>query len=229
MSTKVLYVEDEPFLGRIVLETLQQQGFDVRLVVDGALVMQSLRVFIPDIVVLDIMLPNLDGYTLCGEIKGFDPSIPILFLTAKTETADLVKGFEMGGSDYLRKPFSLEELIVRIKNLLRMHSLPQSQSPSEGCITIGKYKFVKTRYELISPTKVIKLSARDMQVVDILAQNINHVVDRKQLLLQVWGDDSFFNSRTLDVYIRKLRDYLSEDSAIELVTLKGKGYLFMVR
>lgn len=229
MNSKVLYVEDEPFLGRIVFETLQQQGFDVRLVVDGALVIQLFKEFVPDIVVLDIMLPNCDGYTLCTEINKLAPKIPILFLTAKTETTDLVKGFEMGGSDYLRKPFSLEELIIRIKNLLRMHSLPQKVMLAEEGITIGKYLLMKSRYELISPTKVIKLSARDMQVVDMLVQNINHVVDRRQLLLQVWGDDSFFNSRTLDVYIRKLREYLAEDPSIELVTLKGKGYLFMVR
>lgn len=229
MIVKVLYVEDEPFLGRIVFETLQQQGFDVQLVTDGAVVLSTLDAFKPEIIVLDIMLPNVDGYTLCKQIKEIYPFIPILFLTAKTETADLVKGFESGGSDYLRKPFSLEELIVRIRNLARIHTLPEKNGNKDEHVAIGTYLLVKARYELITPTHVIKLSARDMQVLDLLVQNLNQVVDRKHLLLNIWGDDSFFNSRTLDVYIRKLRDYFSEDASIELVTLKGKGYLFMVR
>ncbi len=230
MKTKVLYIEDEPFLGRIVKETLQQQGFDVLLVDDGGKVMDALARFIPEICVLDIMLPNVDGYTLCKLIRSRYAHLPVIFLTAKTETPDLVKGFEAGGNDYVRKPFSMEELIARIRNMLRLHTEQKTkQTPLPDEIQIGSYVLVPARYELISPTRVIKLSARDMQVLEILAQNLNHIVDRRELLLAVWGDDSFFNSRTLDVYIRKLRGYLSEDASAELVTLKGKGYLFMVK
>ena len=122
MTKKILYIEDEPFLGKIVKETLERQGFDVVWITDGAMVMESFRSFTPDACVVDIMLPNIDGYTLCREIRGRFPILPILFLTAKTETADLVKGFDAGGTDYIRKPFSIEELIVRINSQIQVKS-----------------------------------------------------------------------------------------------------------
>lgn len=227
MKIKVLYIEDEPFLGRIVSETLQQQDFDLRLVADGALVMNALHAFQPDICVLDIMLPNVDGYTLCKEIKSKHPSLPVIFLTARSETADLVKGFEAGGTDYIKKPFSMEELIVRIKNQLQLKS-PGRTADIED-VVLGKYRLSASRYELISPTTTHKLSAREMEILQLLTSGNNRVVERRDLLLKVWGDDSFFNSRTLDVYVRKLRSLFVEDPNIELVTLKGKGYLFLVK
>jgi DNA-binding response OmpR family regulator len=227
MKIKVLYIEDEPFLGRIVSETLQQQGFDIQLVPDGALVMKALHSFQPDICVLDIMLPNVDGYKLCKEIRANNFSIPIIFLTARSETADLVKGFESGGTDYIKKPFSMEELIVRIHNQLSLASANKAKAGDD--VKLGKYRLSPARYELVSPTTTYKLSAREMEILDMLASGINRVIDRRDLLKKVWGDDSFFNSRTLDVYIRKLRSILAEDTDIELVTLKGKGYLFLLK
>ncbi|NVO11777.1 MAG: response regulator transcription factor [Bacteroidales bacterium] len=229
MKKKVLYIEDEPFLGKIVHETLQKQGFDVVLITDGARVMQSFNTFTPDICVLDIMLPNIDGYTLCADIRKKYPNLPVIFLTAKTETLDLVKGFEVGGTDYIRKPFSMEELIVRINNLLNLMAGAKNPKDTQSERVLGKYRYSPMRYELISPTRTVKLSQREQEVLSILTTNINQTVERKYLLKTVWGDDSFFNSRTLDVYIRKLREYFLEDSNIELVTLKGKGYLFLIR
>jgi DNA-binding response OmpR family regulator len=228
MKTRVLYIEDEPFLGRIVSETLQQQGFELSLVADGAQVMKALQSFHPDICVLDIMLPNVDGYTLCREIKVQKPGLPVIFLTARSETADLVKGFEAGGTDYIKKPFSMEELIVRINNQLQLLS-SKKKSVEEDDILLGKYRLSSSRYELISPTTTHKLSAREMEILQLLTSGNNRVVERRDLLMQVWGDDSFFNSRTLDVYVRKLRSFFEEDPDIELVTLKGKGYLFLVK
>ena len=228
MKTRVLYIEDEPFLGRIVSETLQQQGFELHLVVDGAQVMKALQSFRPDICVLDIMLPNVDGYTLCREIRAQKPGLPVIFLTARSETADLVKGFEAGGTDYIKKPFSMEELIVRINNQLQLLS-SKKKPESEKDLIIGKYRLSASRYELISPTTIHKLSAREMEILQLLTSGNNRVVERRDLLMQVWGDDSFFNSRTLDVYVRKLRSLFAEDPDIELVTLKGKGYLFLVK
>ncbi|MFH1120806.1 MAG: response regulator transcription factor [Bacteroidota bacterium] len=228
MKTKVLYIEDEPFLGRIVSETLQQQGFDLRLVADGALVIKTLRSFHPDICVLDIMLPNVDGYTLCREIRAQNPGLPVIFLTARSETTDLVKGFEAGGTDYIKKPFSMEELIVRINNQLQLLSSLKKTLPDKDQL-LGRYRLSVSRYELISPTTTHKLSAREMEILLLLTSGSNRVIERRDLLLQVWGDDSFFNSRTLDVYVRKLRSLFAEDPDIELVTLKGKGYLFLVK
>lgn len=228
MKTKILYIEDELFLGRIVKETLEDQGFEVVWEADGARVLSRFNIFSPDICVVDIMLPNIDGYSLCRQIRGLYPILPIIFLTAKVETTDLVKGFEAGGTDYIRKPFSMEELIIRIKNQLNLiHSNGYQIVAEEQDIQLGTYRYHPGRYELHSPSGLIKLSQRDMQVLSMLCANLNRVTDRRELLLSVWGDDSFFNSRNLDVYIRKLRTYLSEDPTLEIQTIKGKGYLFI--
>ncbi len=230
MEPKVYYIEDEQFLGKIVKETLEKEGYEVRWETDGARVMQGFQIFMPDIVVLDIMLPNIDGYSLCQQIRSAFPQLPIIFLTAKIETADLVKGFEYGGSDYMRKPFSMEELVVRINNLLQLMSgifVPKINQNEE--IHLGNYHYKPDRYELISPTQTIKLSQRELEILNVLVAYRNKVTDRRDLLMAVWGDDSFFNSRNLDVYIRKLRTYFEEDSRIQIQTLKGKGYLFLSR
>lgn len=228
MKTKVFYVEDELNLGQIVKETLEKQGFELLWETDGKKVMEHFNAFSPDICVLDIMLPNVDGYSLCKQIRAKFSTLPIIFLTAKVATEDLVKGFEAGGTDYIRKPFSIEELIVRIKNQLQLHNGKVVSPENTAEINLGKYTFFPLRYELESPSGLIRLSQRDQQVLKHFATAKNKVVDRKELLLSVWGDDSFFNSRNLDVYIRKLRNYFKEDSSIEIQTLKGKGYLFLV-
>jgi len=228
MRTKVFYVEDELNLGQIVKETLENQGFELMWETDGLKVMNHFDYFLPDICVLDIMLPNVDGYSLCKQIRARFPSLPVIFLTSKVETADLVKGFEAGGTDYMRKPFSIEELIVRIKNQLQLHNGTFQKTENSEEIIIGSYKFYPLRYELVAPSGMIKLSQRDQQVLSHLARVKNKVTDRKELLLSVWGDDSFFNSRNLDVYIRKLRNYFKEDTNIQIQTLKAKGYLFLV-
>jgi DNA-binding response OmpR family regulator len=229
MKTKILYIEDELFLGKIVRETLEDQGFDVVWETDGASVLNHFSTFMPDVCVVDIMLPNIDGYSLCRQIRGLYPALPIIFLTARTSTADLVKGFESGGTDYIRKPFSMEELIIRIKNQLTLRNgVTVSPSGREQEIRLGKYLYYPGLYELHAPSGLIRLSQRDQQVLSMLCGNINRVTDRRELLLSVWGDDSFFNSRNLDVYIRKLRTSLAEDTSIEIQTIKGKGYLFLV-
>ena len=234
MKTKILYIEDEPHLGRIVAETLEKQGFQIVWETDGLKVEEHLRVFSPDICVLDIMLPKVDGYELCRQIKVMKPELPVIFLTAKTETMDLVKGFEAGGTEYIKKPFSIEELVVRIHNQLRLTGgIGRGGDGEKGRIgdgiEIGRYMYYPERYELITAEKTIQLSVRDNEILSILSVSQNRVIDRRQILKQVWGDDSFFNSRNLDVYINKIRDYLSLDPEIKIQTLKGKGYLFLVR
>jgi DNA-binding response OmpR family regulator len=229
MAVKLLYIEDEPHLGRIVSETLEKQGYEVVWESDGALVMDHFRSFEPQICILDIMLPNVDGYALCRQIKTSRPDLPVIFLTAKTETHDLVKGFESGGTDYIRKPFSMEELLVRIQNQLQLNESPQQRALSgDQGIQLGSYTYYPLRFELLSPDGTITLSHREGEILELLAGSVNRVIDRKSLLMSVWGDDSFFNSRNLDVYIRKLRDHLKQDTGIRIQTLKGKGYLFLV-
>ncbi|HYV90311.1 MAG TPA: response regulator transcription factor [Chitinophagales bacterium] len=227
MKRKILYVEDEPNLGRIVSETLEQRNFEVMLIKDGNKVMDSFKIFSPDVCVLDIMLPHVNGYELGKEIRTRFEKLPIIFLTAKTQTEDVVKGFTSGGTDYLRKPFSMEELVVRINNQMQLASIQNSNSDEEEII-LSRFKFLPKKFELHSPSSIIKLSNREAEVLKIFSQHINQTVDRRALLLQVWEDDSFFHSRNLDVYIRKLREYFSEDKGIEIITLKGKGYHFVV-
>ena len=225
MQIKILYVEDEPFLGRIVKESLETRGFDVRLVADGGLANTVFEEIHPDICVLDVMLPNKDGYAIARELRKLRSDVPIIFVTAKTQTEDLLKGFESGGNDYLRKPFSMEELIARVNNLLQ---LTQKNVKVKGIESFGKYEFDPSKYELRIDQSVRKISHREAMLLQTLIENKNAAVNRKDILLKVWGDDSFFNSRNLDVYITKLRDYLKDDPSVKIITLKGIGYHFSV-
>ncbi len=227
MKTKVLYVEDEPFLGRIVKESLESRDFDVTMLSDGKSVLIAFENVKPDICVFDIMLPVKDGYSIAREVRSLNSTVPIIFITAKIQTEDLLKGFESGGNDYIKKPFSMEELIVRITNLLQLTKQQKNIRQTE-IISIGKYEFNTLRYELKINTQVRKLSHREAILLGILTENQNATTNRKDILMRVWGDDSFFNSRNLDVYITKLRDFLKEDSSIEIITIKGVGYHFAV-
>lgn len=224
-KVKILYVEDEPFLGRIVKESLESRDFEVILVTDGDQAQHAFEREQPDICVLDVMLPAKDGYSIAKDIRQVNPNVPLIFVTAKNQTEDVLKGFEVGGNDYLRKPFSMEELIVRIKNLLNLAQKNNKALPET--LTLGKYAFNVLRYELKIGDAVKKLSHREASLLQMLAENRNATVQRKDILLKLWGDDSFFNSRNLDVYITKLRDYLKEDPAIEIITIKGIGYHFV--
>ena len=221
---RILYVEDEPALGKIVKESLISRNYDVHHAEDGLKALDLFREKIPDICVIDIMLPKLDGYTLAQEIRSKSPHLPIIFLTAKSQVEDVVKGFQSGGNDYLKKPFSLEELIARIENLLKLTS---GQAPEKDKIVFGNYIFQPSKFELQSPDGSIKrLSYKEAGILLMLCENRNTTVERKDILLKFWGDDSFFNSRNLDVYISKLRDYLKQDKSVQVITIKGIGYYF---
>lgn len=230
MATKVLYVEDELFLGKIVQESLESRGFEVVMIDDGTEVMAVFDTFLPDICLLDVMLPNRNGYELGADIRQRFPSLPIIYLTAKTQTEDVLKGFTAGGNDYIRKPFSMEELIARIHNLLNLSGQHPGETGGEqnGVIHLGKYDFDLRKYELRFKAQIRKLSHREAELLKILADHRNFTVERKVIMQQIWGDDSFFNSRNLDVYITRLRDYLREDERVQIITLKGVGYQFIV-
>ncbi|SHH96492.1 DNA-binding response regulator, OmpR family, contains REC and winged-helix (wHTH) domain [Chryseolinea serpens] len=227
-KTKILYVEDEPFLGRIVKESLESRDFEVAMITDGNEATAAFKESLPDICVLDIMLPSKDGYAIAKEIRQVAAEMPIIFVTAKVQTEDLLKGFEVGGNDYLRKPFSMEELIVRINNLLQLTRVQKNGSSSQEIISIGQYHFIPLRYELRFGDRTRQLSHRESTLLQTLIDNKNATALRKDILLKLWGDDSFFNSRNLDVYITKLRDYLKEDPSIKIITIKGIGYHFSV-
>ena len=225
MPVKVLYVEDEEFLGKIVRESLESRGFEVVMQSDGAKVLSLYRNVKPDICVLDIMLPNKDGFEIAEEIRRIDAAIPIIFLTAKTQTNDVVKGFNIGGNDYIRKPFSMEELIVRISNALKLNQQQNDHIKSDS-LALGSYTFNLNRQILVGPGGEKKLSFRESELLKLLYANKNRIIDRKEILNLLWGNDSFFNSRNLDVYIARIRTYLREDTSIEIITIKGVGYRF---
>ena len=233
-KNKVLDVEDELFLGRIVKDSLESREFEVMMVDDGAEVMNAFDKFKPDICVLDIMLPHKDGYEIAKEIRIKNKLMPILFLTAKTQTEDLIKGFQTGGNDYVRKPFSLEELIVRLNNLLELTN--GKPNNTNNIFKIGSYTFNPSNYELSYNETINKLSYRESELLKTyysyvngtkLCEGKNAIIQRKDILMRLWGDDSFFNSRNLDVYVTKLRAYLKNDSSIQIISIKGVGYHFL--
>lgn len=226
MSIKVLYVEDELFLGKIVKETLELRGFEVIMESDGADVVSSFETHQPDICVFDVMLPNRSGFELAEDIRKLNDDVPVIFLTAKTQTDDVVHGFKIGGNDYIRKPFSMEELIVRIENALRLKK-DEPLAIIGDTVNIGKYQFHLNKQVLVLGTEEKKLSYRESELLKYLYQNRDQVIDRRDLLNHIWGNDSFFNSRNLDVYITKIRGYLKEDSGLEIITIKGVGYRFI--
>jgi DNA-binding response OmpR family regulator len=223
---KVLYVEDELFLAKIVKESLESRDHEVIMESDGAKATEAFKKSRPDICVLDVMLPNKDGFTIADEIRELDEDVPIIFLTAKTQTEDVVKGFSLGGNDYIRKPFSMEELIVRIQNLLR-NKKEGAQKITGNSVQIGAYTFQLNRQVLVKGTEEKKLSFRESELLKLLYENRDKIIDRKDILNLLWGNDSYFNSRNLDVYITKLRSYLKEDPKLEIITIKGIGYRFV--
>ncbi len=227
-AVKILYVEDELFLGKIVKESLESRAYQVLMEADGNKAFPLFEQHKPDICVLDVMLPNKDGFAIAEEIRRVDGDVPIIFLTAKTQTEDLVKGFRTGGNDYIRKPFSMEELIVRIENALRYRNGESKPEDKKDVVKIGKYTFHMNHQVLRNNGDERKLSFRESELLKVLYENRDKIVDRRDILNLLWGNDNFFNSRNLDVYITKLRSYLKSDSRLEIITIKGIGYRFVV-
>jgi DNA-binding response OmpR family regulator len=225
---KVLYAEDEIFLGKIVKETLESRGFQVIMETNGDRVLKAFETGKPDICVLDIMMPNRNGYEVAEDIRAVDADVPIIFLTAKTQTEDLVRGFRTGGNDYIRKPFSMEELIVRIENALRVRRNKVEPVQMPESIVIGQYSFHLNRQVLVFGESERKLSYRESELLKQLWQFRDRIIDREEILQAIWGNDSFLNSRNLDVYITRLRNYLKEDEGVEILTIKGIGYRFVL-
>lgn len=218
-------MEDEVFLAKIVSETLQGNGYDVILESDGAKATEQFVKEKPDVCVLDVMLPNKDGFMIADEIRERDSEVPIIFLSARSQTSDVVNGFKMGANDYVRKPFSIEELMVRIENVLKNKVVVPVEWEE---IQIGEYTFNTKRQTLNHLSEQRKLSYRESELLKILCENRDKIVERSEILTLLWGSDSFFNSRNLDVYITKLRGYLKHDPAIEIITIKGIGYRFVM-
>ena len=218
----ILLAEDEPALGQIIKESLETRNFSVTLCVDGEEAYTQYQKTKPQLLVLDVMMPKKDGFTLAKEIRQEDTKVPIIFLTAKSQTQDVVEGFSIGGNDYLKKPFSMEELIVRIKNLLDRSSL---QKKTE-IITIGNYtfNFPKQTLQQGQNSDPIMLTHREAHLLFHLYNTKNEVLDRSFILKKLWGNDDFFSGRSMDVFITKLRKKLKDDKNIQIVNVRGYGY-----
>lgn len=226
-TIQVLLAEDEAELALIIKESLSKKGFDVVVCRDGAHALAMYTSLRPDILVLDVMLPKMDGFTLAREIRKTDLRTPILFLTARTLSSDVVAGFEAGGNDYLRKPFSMEELIVRVKALsgkLAVTNAQKTDLPVNRELPIGRYIFNPVRQTLTYNGNEELLTYRESEVLLMLYDNLNAMVLRSLLLTQIWGDDDFFSGRSMDVFISKLRKKLAHDPTVKIMNLRGFGY-----
>ena len=221
---KVLIAEDDPFIGMITKECFETRGFEVYLCDDGNKAFKCYLDHTPNICIFDVMMPLKDGFSLATEIRAIDQNIPILFLTAKSLKEDVVKGFNIGADDYVKKPFSVEELIARVDAILRRSGAGVTEVGQQSVFQIGNLSFDSEFHILKTEKEEIKLTDKESEILAELCRNQNQITDRRSLLLKVWGDDSFFNSRSLDVYISKLRKYLKNDLNIELVTIRSKGF-----
>ncbi|MCA6423609.1 MAG: response regulator transcription factor [Flavobacterium sp.] len=223
-SITILYVEDELSLGKITNDTLKKNGFNVIWAKDGKEALEIILKSKIDIAVIDIMMPKLDGFNLVIEIRKTNNLLPILFLTARVLTEDVIKGFEIGGNDYMKKPFSIEELIIRIKELLKRNKI----SNPLNTYLIGKYTFNYVRMEITLQDQKISLTHRENEIIKRLYLKANEIVSRTEILIDLWGDDSYYNGRSLDVFITKIRKYFSEDQSIAIKNIRGVGYKLII-
>ncbi len=224
MKTKILLAEDDKNLGSVLKAYLEAKGYTTTLCMDGKEALETFKRNEFDFCILDIMMPIMDGFTLAKEIRKLDKHIPFLFLTAKSMQEDKVHGFELGADDYLTKPFSMEELLLRIKAIRRRIEENSKAKPENNFFTFGKYKFDHNRQILEVDGKQQKLTSKESDLLKLLCQNINNVLDRSVALNKIWFDDSYFNARSMDVYITKLRKYLKDDPDVELINVHGVGF-----
>lgn len=221
----VLLVEDEKTLSMIIKDTLEEQGFLISIAFNGEEGLRTFHTQKPDVVVADVMMPRMDGFEMVRRIRQTDRTTPVLFLTARSGINDVVEGFELGANDYLKKPFSMQELIIRIKALLHKAFVDKEQT---NLFEIGNYLFNAVSQQLSYAGTSQELSHRESEILRRLCERRNEVVNTQSILLELWGDDSFFNSRSLHVFITKLRHKLSKDERIRIVNVRGIGYKLIV-
>lgn len=226
MSHKVLYIEDEPALAQIVGDGLQSSGYDLLLVTDGGKAEQAFKAFEPDICILDIMLPVLDGYQVAGQFKSLNPNVPLIFLSAKTLTADVVKGFKSGGDDYLKKPFSMDELLARMEALLSRYGrkLSIEQTVKQQRYTFGQCALDPVTQKLVTTVGEFNLSYKECALLELLVQQKNNILERQVALQTIWGEDSYYNTRSMDVFMSHIRKLLKDEPGVQLLNIRSIGF-----
>ena len=229
MKQHFLLAEDDENLGSLLTTFLNSKGYQTKWVKNGEEAISYYRSFhnALDFIILDVMMPEKDGFSVAKEIRLTDKKTPILFLTAKSMKDDKLKGFEVGADDYLTKPFAMEELIARIQAILRR--IGDNTTSKEERISIGSLQFDTNKSILYTSNGEKKLTTKENALLALLARNINEVLDRQATLRAIWGDDNYFNGRSMDVYIAKLRKLLSEDPAIEIMNIHGIGFKLIVK
>lgn len=227
MKQKILLLEDDSNLGTVLSEHLVMSGFEVTLRVDGRAGLVAFRAEEYDLCLVDIMMPKMDGFEFAEEVRKLNPDLPLIFLTAKSMREDKIKGFRIGCDDYVTKPFSIEELMLRIEAVMRRVS---SGKPGEEItlFEIGRYRFDCNRQILKIEDNERKLTPKESDLLKLLCQNINKTVRREVALKRVWNDDSYFTGRSMDVFISKLRKYLKDDPEVEIMGIHGQGIRLVV-
>ena len=227
---KILLVEDDPNLGSLLQDYLQLRGkFDVVLCKDGDAGLREFTKDAYDLLILDVMMPKKDGFTLGKEIRKLNQQVPIIYATAKTMIEDKTLAFNLGGDDYITKPFRIEELLLRINALLkRAAGTPAKEEEKATQFNIGKYDFDFKQQTISADGAVQKLSTKEAGLLRLLCLHKNEVLTREEALLNIWNDDNYFNGRSMDVFLSKLRKYLKDDSSVEIINVHGRGYKLLV-
>jgi len=226
-NIKILLAEDDENLGSLLREYLIAKELKTDLFVNGELALEGFNKNKYDLCILDVMMPKMDGFTLAREIRKVNKNVPFIFLTAKSLKEDVIEGFTAGADDYMTKPFSMEELLFRIHAILRRTNTNNNSETNEVFV-IGDYEFDSQKQILKYNKKDQKLTTKESELLKLLCNNMNNVLERNFALNTIWQEDSYFNARSMDVYITKLRKYLKEDQSIEILNIHGKGYKLIV-
>jgi len=228
MKRHVLLLEDDPNLGIILQEHLELNGFGVTLCVNGEDGLAAYRKGSFDLCLVDVMMPRKDGFSFARDVRAVDAETPIIFLTAKAMKEDRIEGLKIGADDYLTKPFSMEELLLRIRAVLRRSGKEPGETGPPGEFALGRYTFDPVKRTLRRGRSVRKLTARESDLLRLLCLHMNATLDRNAALRELWGDDSYFNSRSMDVFISRLRKHLEADAGVEIQNVPGKGVKLVV-
>ena len=224
----ILLVEDDQNLGFVIQDSLKRKGYTVHLSRDGKDGLKHFNEHVYDLCVLDVMLPHKDGFSLAEDIRSINAQVPIVFLSAKSQTEDRIAGFKAGGDDYLTKPFSHEELVLRIEAILRRTSGSGSETRDREHFELGEYTFDFRNLTLSHPTEERKLTKKEADVLRLLCMHQEQVLPRELVLNMVWGDDTYFLGRSLDVFISRLRKYLKTDEKVNIVNVHGVGFKLVI-
>ncbi|NMC38597.1 MAG: response regulator transcription factor [Bacteroidales bacterium] len=223
MNKKVLLAEDDSNLGALLRTYLAAKNYDTTLAISGKSALKAFSSEKYDLCILDIMMPEMDGLMLAKSIRNINPAMPVIFLTAKNQKEDIIEGFKTGADDYITKPFSMEELLYRIEAILRRTTSTEN-SKTEEVYRIGDYSFDHNRQLLNHGDQTTSLTTKESELLKLLCRHKNEILERNYALRSIWIDDNYFNARSMDVYITRLRKYLKKDPSVKILNIHGRGY-----